>query len=133
ETGAWARARRRNSRTARLPGRESRRARTFDRRVCPALEGKALRAPRERPPCGPAVAASASAESPWPHRSRPECKIAFAQGQPRREPAGLLDPGARLGHRVGGKLLPFRRTSVLSSEASRNPVGLPDFKSGGPF
>jgi hypothetical protein len=33
----------------------------------------------------------------------------------------------------GGKLRRLKRRAVSRTEASRNPVGLPDFKSGGPF
>ena len=32
-----------------------------------------------------------------------------------------------------GKLATLKRSVVTGLEASRNPVGLPDFKSGGPF
>ena len=35
--------------------------------------------------------------------------------------------------RLSGKLASLNRCIVTESEASRNPVGLPDFKSGGPF
>ena len=64
-------------------------------------------------------------------------KFFDAQGQPHWRSSGsrehaVAETVGDLGRPVVHSLS-LQRSGVTSSEASRNPVGLPDFKSGGPF
>src|SRR4030095_16583544 len=79
---------------------------------------------RNEPPDGPPSERPARGHPAALSWSRPRKRSHFGPivaGSPRNRAA------------AGGKLLPFQRAFVVASEASRNPVGLPDFKSGGPF